>query len=100
MLAGIVMAGGALVGLSYVDEPRCVLSVLRHSTRSGTSAAARCRIRCCCRAGSTAARGKAMGVAYLGIGLGGAIVPLLAYALTQTPRMARRVAGARPPDDR
>jgi sugar phosphate permease len=30
------------------------------------------------------ARGRAMGVAYLGIGLGGAIVPLLAYALTQT----------------
>jgi MFS family permease len=28
-------------------------------------------------------RGKAMGVAYLGIGLGGAVVPLLAYALTQ-----------------
>lgn len=29
------------------------------------------------------ARGKAMGVAYLGIGIGGAIVPLAAYALTQ-----------------
>ena len=28
-------------------------------------------------------RGKAMGFAYLGIGVGGAIVPLLAYALTQ-----------------
>jgi sugar phosphate permease len=30
-----------------------------------------------------AARGKAMGIAYLGIGVGGALVPLVAYALTQ-----------------
>jgi sugar phosphate permease len=30
------------------------------------------------------ARGKAMGVAYLGIGIGGTLVPLIAYALTQT----------------
>jgi sugar phosphate permease len=30
-----------------------------------------------------AGRGKAMGVAYLGIGVGGALVPLLAHALTQ-----------------
>ncbi len=30
-----------------------------------------------------AGRGRAMGVAYLGIGIGGALVPLLAYALTQ-----------------
>ena len=29
------------------------------------------------------ARGRAMGVAYLGIGVGGALVPLLAYTLTQ-----------------
>jgi sugar phosphate permease len=29
-------------------------------------------------------RGKAMGIAYLGIGIGGTLVPLLAYALTQT----------------
>ena len=28
-------------------------------------------------------RGKAMGIAYLGIGVGGALVPLLAFALTQ-----------------
>jgi len=30
-----------------------------------------------------AGRGKAMGIAYLGIGVGGAVVPLLAHALTQ-----------------
>jgi len=30
-----------------------------------------------------AGRGKAMGIAYLGIGVGGALVPLLAHALTQ-----------------
>ena len=42
-----------------------------------------------------AARGKAMGIAYLGIGIGGALVPLLAYALTQSLRLARRAALAR-----
>jgi sugar phosphate permease len=31
----------------------------------------------------SAGRGKAMGIAYLGIGIGGALVPLLAHALTQ-----------------
>ena len=30
-----------------------------------------------------AGRGKAMGIAYLGIGVGGALVPLLAHALTE-----------------
>src|SRR5213083_1009948 len=45
-----------------------------------TCAAARSRIRCCCRAG---ARGRAMGFAYLGIGIGGAVVPFLAVWLTR-----------------
>ena len=66
----------------HAASPRSICSTA--STRSDTSAAARCPTRCCSRAGSTGRRGKAMGVAYLGIGLGGAIVPLLAFALTQT----------------
>ena len=37
-----------------------------------------------------AARGKAMGIAYLGIGVGGALVPLLAHALTQASAGAAR----------
>jgi MFS family permease len=42
-----------------------------------------------------AGRGRAMGVAYLGIGVGGALVPLLAHALTEALgwRMALRVLG-------
>jgi sugar phosphate permease len=41
------------------------------------------------------ARGKAMGIAYLGIGVGGALVPLLAFALTQAYgwRGALRILG-------
>ena len=41
------------------------------------------------------ARGKAMGIAYLGIGVGGALVPLLAYTLTQAYgwRGALRILG-------
>jgi MFS family permease len=41
-------------------------------------------------------RGKAMGVAYLGIGIGGALVPLLAHALTEALgwRPALKVLGA------
>lgn len=42
-----------------------------------------------------AGRGKAMGIAYLGIGVGGALVPLLAHALTEALgwRTALRVIG-------
>jgi sugar phosphate permease len=82
MLAGILMGGGALVGLGTVSTlsffylfylfnalgyvcggplPNQVL-LARWFDRN---------------------RGKAMGFAYLGIGVGGAIVPLLAHALTQ-----------------
>jgi sugar phosphate permease len=43
----------------------------------------------------SAGRGKAMGIAYLGIGVGGALVPLLAHALTEAMgwRAALRVLG-------
>jgi MFS family permease len=82
MIAGILMAGGALVGLGAVSTltffyffylfnalgyvcggplPNQVL-LSRWFDRN---------------------RGKAMGFAYLGIGLGGAAVPLVAHALTQ-----------------
>jgi len=42
-----------------------------------------------------AGRGKAMGIAYLGIGVGGALVPLVAHALTEALgwRSALRVLG-------
>jgi MFS family permease len=82
MIVGILMAGGALIGLSGVTSlagfylfyllnalgyvlggplPNQVL--LSRSFDTG--------------------RGKAMGIAYLGIGVGGTLVPLVAHALTQ-----------------
>ena len=47
-----------------------------------------------------AARGKAMGVAYLGIGIGGAIVPHPVRGARQRVRVARRPAAARRADHR
>lgn len=81
MMAGILMAGGALVGLGLTSAAwtfyffyffnalgyvcggplPCQVLVSRWFDRT---------------------RGKAMGIAYLGIGIGGAIVPLLSHWLT------------------
>ena len=82
MLVGIVMAGGALVGPGVGDDDggvlfllllqRAGLRVWRAAAESGAALALVRR-----------ARGRAMGIAYVGIGVGGAIVPLLAYTLTQ-----------------
>ena len=47
-----------------------------------------------------AGRGKAMGIAYLGIGVGGALVPLLAHALTEALGWRTALEGPRRPDDR
>ena len=83
MLVGIVMAGAALVGLSYVTTfgPFYLfygfnaLGYLLGGPLPNQVLLSRWFDR---------ARGKAMGVAYLGIGVGGAIVPILAFTLTQT----------------
>ena len=83
MLGGIIMAGGALIGLSYVTSLASfylfyafnALGYLCGGPLPNQVLLSRWFDR---------GRGKAMGVAYLGIGLGGAIVPLLAFALTQT----------------
>ena len=45
-------------------------------------------------------RGKAMGFAYLGIGIGGALVPLVADGVDERVRLARRAADPRRADDR
>ena len=82
MLAGIVMAGGALVGLSYVANFGAfylfygfnALGYLCGGPLPNQVLLSRWFDR---------ARGKAMGVAYLGIGVGGAVVPILAFALTE-----------------
>ena len=81
MLAGILMAGGALVGLGATSAAWAfylfyVLNALGYvcgGPLPNQVLLARWFDR---------ARGKAMGIAYLGIGIGGAIVPYLAYWLT------------------
>ena len=83
MLGGIVMAGGALVGLSYVTSLTSfylfyVLNAL------GYLCGGPLPNQVLLSRWFDRGRGKAMGIAYLGIGLGGAIVPLLAYALTES----------------
>ena len=82
MLAGIVMAGGALVGLGstttltgfYVFYLFNALGYVCGGPLPNQVLLSRW---------FDSNRGKAMGFAYLGIGVGGALVPLLAYALTQ-----------------
>jgi MFS family permease len=94
MLVGIVMAGGALVGLSYVTTLAAfyffygfnALGYVLGGPLPNQVLLSRWFDR---------ARGKAMGAAYLGIGVGGALVPVLAFALTQAYgwRGALRILG-------
>jgi MFS family permease len=82
MLVGIVMAGGALIGLASVMTMAAfyffycfnALGYVFGGPLPNQVLLSRWFDR---------ARGRAMGIAYLGIGIGGAIVPLLAYTLTQ-----------------
>src|SRR5919108_3091136 len=82
MLVGIVMAGGALIGLASVTTMAAfyffycfnALGYVFGGPLPNQVLLSRWFDR---------ARGKAMGTAYLGIGVGGAIVPLLAGALTE-----------------
>lgn len=95
MLAGIVMAGGALVGLSYVDTLGAFYFFYVFNAL-GYVFGGPLPNQVLLSRWFDKARGKAMGFAYLGIGVGGAIVPLLAYWLTQTYgwRGALRILGA------
>jgi sugar phosphate permease len=83
MLAGIVMAGSALVGLSYVTGLGAFYLFYGFNAL-GYVCGGPLPNQVLLSRWFDRARGKAMGIAYLGIGLGGAIVPLLAYALTQS----------------
>jgi MFS family permease len=81
MLAGIVMAGGALVGLGAVSTLGffyfCyLLNALGHVCGGPLPN------QVLLSRWFDANRGKAMGFAYLGIGIGGTLVPLVATALT------------------
>ena len=94
MLAGIIMAGGALIGLSYVTTLSAFYFFYVFNAL-GYVFGGPLPNQVLLSRWFDKARGKAMGVAYLGIGIGGAIVPLLAFWLTQTYgwRGALRVLG-------
>jgi len=82
MLGGIVMAGGALVGLSYVTSLGAFYFFYAFNAL-GYVFGGPLPNQVLLSRWFERGRGKAMGIAYLGIGVGGALVPLLAFTLTQ-----------------
>ncbi len=82
MLAGILMGGGALVGLGAVST-LSVFYLCYLFNALGYVCGGPLPNQVLLSRWFDKNRGKAMGFAYLGIGVGGAIVPLLAHALTQ-----------------
>jgi MFS family permease len=83
MLVGIVMAGAALIGLSYATT-LTAFYLFYGFNALGYVCGGPLPNQVLLSRWFDRARGKAMGIAYLGIGLGGTIVPLLAYTLTQS----------------
>jgi MFS family permease len=82
MLAGILMASGALVGLGTVSTLR-FFYLFYVFNALGYVCGGPLPNQVLLSRWFDSNRGKAMGFAYLGIGVGGSIVPLLAHALTQ-----------------
>ncbi len=83
LLVGIVMAGGAMVGLGYVST-LAGFYLFYVFNALGYVFGGPLPVQVLLSRWFTAARGKAMGFAYLGIGIGGTVVPGLAYWLTTT----------------
>src|SRR5262245_44299252 len=94
MLGGIVMAGGALVGLSYVTS-LTAFYLFYGFNALGYVFGGPLPNQVLLSRWFGRGRGKAMGIAYLGIGVGGALVPLIAYTLTQAYgwRVSLRILG-------
>ena len=82
MLAGIVMAGVALIGLSSVTTLAAFYFFYAFNAL-GYVCGGPLPNQVLLSRWFDKGRGKAMGIAYLGIGVGGALVPLMAFALTQ-----------------
>src|SRR2546427_5870614 len=82
MLAGIVMAGGALVGLASVTT-LSAFYLFYFFNALGYVCGGPLPAQVLLTRWFKDARGMAMGIAYLGIGIGGALVPLLAVTLPQ-----------------
>jgi MFS family permease len=78
MMSGIVMAGGALIGLSLMSGLLWVFYVCYLFNALGYVCGGPLPNQVLLSRWFDKARGKAMGFAYVGIGVGGAIVPLLA----------------------
>jgi MFS family permease len=83
MLSGIVMAGLALVGLGSVTTLGAFYFFYLFNA-IGYVCGGPLPNQVLLSRWFEGARGKAMGIAYLGIGVGGALVPLVAHALTQS----------------
>ena len=81
MLAGIVMAGGALVGLGATSAV-AAFYLFYFFNALGYVCGGPLPNQVLVSRWFRESRGKAMGIAYLGIGVGGAIVPLLSAWLT------------------
>lgn len=82
MMGGIIMAGTALVGLSYASTLTLFYFFYLFNAL-GYVCGGPLPNQVLISRWFTKARGKAMGFAYLGIGVGGAIAPLLSHRLTQ-----------------
>lgn len=82
MLTGILMAGGALIGLSAMSA-LWMFYFFYLFNALGFVCGGPLPNQVLLSRWFDKSRGKAMGFAYLGIGIGGAIVPLLAYSLTR-----------------
>jgi sugar phosphate permease len=82
MMAGILMAGGALVGLGAVSA-LWMFYVFYFFNALGYVCGGPLPNQVLLSHWFDRTRGRAMGIAYLGIGIGGALVPFLAHWLTQ-----------------
>src|SRR5206468_11101074 len=82
MMAGIVMAGGALIGLG-ASTAAWTFYVFYFFNALGYVCGGPLPNQVLLSQWFDRTRGRAMGVAYLGIGIGGALVPLLANRLTE-----------------
>src|SRR5262245_19037341 len=82
MMAGIVMAGGALIGLGAVSS-LWMFYFFYFFNALGYVCGGPLPNQVLLSQWFDKTRGKAMGIAYLGIGIGGALVPLLANRLTE-----------------
>jgi MFS family permease len=80
MIAGIVMAGGALIGLAHVTA-LWMFYLFYLFNALGYVCGGPLPNQVLLSRWFTTARGRAMGVAYLGIGVGGAVVPLITARL-------------------